>query len=72
MADRSEGGFCVVTGAVVLRDRPGQADARLSPVDPMMACPLAAALATWRRADVEPAARAILGADVFQIDHLGV
>jgi len=38
----------------------------------MMACLLAAEIATWRREDVEPAAREILGADVRQIDHLGV
>lgn len=72
VADRSEGGFCRVTGAVVLHDRPDQPDARLSPADPMMACPLAAEVARWRREEVEPAAREILGADVRQIDHLGV
>lgn len=72
VADRSEGGFCVVTGAVVLHDRTGQADARLSPADPMMTCALAFAVAAWRRDDVEPAAREILGADVRQIDHVGV
>ncbi len=72
VADWSEGEVCRVTGAVVLTDRPNQLDARLSPANPMMAGPLAAEIATWRREDVEPAAREILGADVRQIDHLGV
>ena len=72
VADRSEGGLCVVTGAVVLHDRPSQPDPSLSPADPMMTCPLAVAVAAWRRNDVERAARDILGVGVRQIDHLGV
>jgi hypothetical protein len=72
VADRSEGGFCVVTGAVVVHDRPGQPDPGFSPANPMMTCPLAEALATWRRESVERAARDILGVDVRRIDHLGV
>jgi hypothetical protein len=72
VADRTEGDYCVVAGAGTLRDAPQQADARLSPARPMMACPLAAALAVWRRQSVDPAAREILGSPVRQIDHLGV
>lgn len=72
VADQAEGEYCVVSGAGTLRDVSGQADARLSPARPMMACPLAAALAIWRRQAVDPAAREILGSPVRQIDHLGV
>ncbi len=72
VADRSEGEVCRVTGAVVLHDGRDSPNARLSPSNPMMACSLAADVATWRRDDVEPATREILGADVVQIDHLGV
>ncbi len=72
VGDRSEAAFCRVTGAVVLSDRPNQLDASLSPANPKMACPLAAEVATWRREDVEPAAREKLCADVRRIDHLGV
>lgn len=72
VADRTELELCVVTGAGVLRDVAAQRDPRLSPARPMMACPLTAAIAIWRRQSVEPAAREILGADVRQIDHLGV
>jgi hypothetical protein len=71
VADRTEDTFCQVSGAGALIDTP-QGDARLFPAKPMMACPLAAAMALWRRQSVEPAAREILGAEVRQIDHLGV
>lgn len=71
VADRSEGEFCHVTGAGTMGDGPAP-DVRLSPRRPMMACPLAAAFAVWRRQSVEPAAREILGAELRQIDHLGV
>lgn len=72
VADQTQGEYCVVTGAGTLRDNAGQPDARLSPARPMMACPLAAALAIWRRQSVDPAAREMLGSPVRQIDHLGV
>lgn len=72
VADRAEGDYCHVTGALNLIDVKGQADAPLSPARPMMACELAAAVAVWRRQSVEPAAREVLGAQVRQIDHLGV
>ncbi|WP_091736806.1 extensin family protein [Phenylobacterium immobile] len=72
VADQTQGEYCVVTGAGTLRDAAEQPDARLSPARPMMACPLAAALALWRRQSVDPAAREILGSPVRQIDHLGV
>lgn len=72
VADRTENGDCQVVGAVNLLDAKGQLDAPLSPARPMMACDLAAAVAIWRRQSVEPAARQLLGAEVRQIDHLGV
>lgn len=72
VADRAESPACTVTGAGTLRDQPGQGDAQLFPARPMMTCPLAAAVAIWRRQSVEPAAREILGASVRQIDHMGV
>lgn len=72
VADRTENGFCQVTGAVNLIDAKGEGDAPLLPARPMMTCDLAAAVAIWRRQSVEPAARTLLGAEVRQIDHLGV
>jgi hypothetical protein len=70
--DRSEDGFCVVTGAGLLGDQFGPVKMRMSPRRPMMTCQLAAAIAVWRRQSVEPAAEELLGASVRQIDHLGV
>lgn len=61
VADRTENGFCQVTGAVNLIDAKGEGDAPLLPARPMMACDLAAAVAIWRRQSVEPAARTLLG-----------
>lgn len=72
VADRTENGFCQVTGAVNLIDAKGEGDAPLLPARPMMACDLAAAVAIWRRQSVEPAARTLFGAEVRQIDRLGV
>lgn len=46
--------------------------ARMSPAEPTLTCRLAVALSVWRRQSVEPAAREILGAEVAQIDHMGV
>ena len=79
VADRTENGFCQVTGAVnlidakgegdapLLLDAKGEGDAPLLPARPMMTCDLAAAVAIWRRQSVEPAARTLLGAEVRQI-----
>lgn len=72
LRDQTEGQFCEVRGAVALGDDASAPRLRLSPARPMMACPLAAALITWRRQSVEPAAREIFGSSVAQIDHLGV
>lgn len=66
LADQVQSETCRVVGAGQLL-QPG-----LSPARPMMACPLAAAVALWRRQSVEPAAREILGAEVRQVDHMGV
>ena len=72
VADRTEDTYCHVTGAGSLIDATPRTDAVLAPARPMMACDLAAAVAIWRRQSVEPAARALLGTEVRQIDHLGV
>jgi len=72
LADRIESDVCRVIGAGNLRDGIGRNDPTLSPAGPMMTCRLAAAVAVWRRQSVAPAAREILGADVRQIEHLGV
>lgn len=72
VADRTEDTYCQVTGAGNLVDATPRIDPTLSPARPMMACDLAAAVAIWRRQSVEPAAQAILGVGVRQIDHLGV
>ncbi len=72
VADRTEDTYCQVTGAGSLIDATPRTDAVLAPARPMMACDLAAAVAIWRRQSVEPAARALLGTEVRQIDHLGV
>ncbi len=72
VADRTETESCVVTGAGTLGEDLGSATVRLSPRRPMMTCPLAAAVAVWRRHSLEPAAREMFGAGVAQIDHFGV
>lgn len=72
VADRTEGAFCRIEGAVALGDDLGGATLRLRPGRPTARCGLAAALAVWRRHSVEPAAREILGSGVSGIDHLGV
>jgi hypothetical protein len=38
----------------------------------MMTCAPALAVSAWRREDVEPATREIMGVDIRQINHLGV
>lgn len=68
MADTSEGGFCHVTTALRL----GPSPTPMAPFQPMMTCGLAAAYLMWSRQAVAPAAREILGAELAQVDHLGV
>ena len=65
--DRVQGGFCTVEAA----GRVGPQPMRLSPAAPVMTCRLTTALAIWTRQSVSPAARALLGSDVVQIDHYG-
>lgn len=65
--DRVQGGFCRVESA----GRVGPQTMRLSPASPFMSCGLTAALAIWARQSVQPAARALLGSEVVQIDHYG-
>jgi hypothetical protein len=66
--DQTDGRFCDVRNAILLGAQP----LKVSPVRPMMACPLAAAFLLWSRYWVEPAARDILHTDLKQIDHFGV
>ena len=65
VADRTQG-FCVLDGAVQLRD----GAARLS-TPPVMDCALAARYALWERQVVEPAARELLGSDLARVEHFG-
>lgn len=43
----------------------------LAPDTPAVTCPVAAALELWRRKSVAPAARAMMGSELAQIEHLG-
>jgi len=67
VADRDDGGFCVVQNAGLVGPQP----MRLAPAAPLATCRLTAALAIWTRQSVAPAARELLGAGVVQIDHYG-
>lgn len=66
--DQTEGEFCIVANAVML----GATPVRTSPARPMMSCPLAAGFLLWTRYSVEPAAQAMLGSPLRQVDHFGV
>jgi hypothetical protein len=67
VADRLQGEFCTVRDAGLIGPQP----MALSPVRPVMSCPLAAAFAIWTRQSVVPAARELLDAEVAQIEHYG-
>lgn len=58
-------------GACALTDRTLLGDYPLAPDTPAVTCPVAAALALWRRDSLGPAARDLLGSDVARIEHLG-
>ena len=58
-------------GACARPDRTQLGDYPLAPDTPAVTCPVAAALALWRRDSVAPAARNILGSDLARIEHLG-
>lgn len=69
--DRVNSATCGLTAAGVLGPDMGTV-ARMAPSDVTMTCALAAAVSVWRRQSVEPAARELLGADVVEIEHMGV
>lgn len=73
--ERSEIAFTALpaTGeeACARPDRTQLGDYPLAPDTPAVTCPVAAALALWRRDSVAPAARNILGSDLARIEHLG-
>ena len=71
VADRTEGAFCSLNGAVALGADLGGARLRLSPAAPVTRCGVAAALAVWRRHVVDPAAQEILQSRVNGVDHFG-
>ncbi|HEY6814389.1 MAG TPA: extensin family protein [Croceibacterium sp.] len=52
-------------------DRTVLSEAPLAPAPPPTTCAVGAAFTLWLRQDVQPAARALLGAPVARIEHLG-
>ncbi len=68
--DRVNSETCGLSAAGVLGADMGTV-ARMAPAEPTMTCQTALALSVWRRQSVEPAARALLGSEVVQIDHFG-
>ncbi|MFM7350270.1 MAG: extensin family protein [Erythrobacter sp.] len=58
-------------GACARPDRTRLGRYPLAPDTPAVTCPLAVALALWRRDVVEPAAQRIFGSEVRRIEHLG-
>lgn len=67
-ADRDDGGFCVVRGAVRIT---GGDVTPLAPGGLVMQCPLAMRYVIWDRQVLRPAAREIFGADVARVDNYG-
>lgn len=65
--DRREGSFCAIGDAVRLA--PGSLG--LAPNVPVMRCPVAAGLVSWRRHGLEPLAREVMGAELDIITHIG-
>jgi hypothetical protein len=59
-----EEGFCSTRDTV-------RTQSRLSPVAPVMTCPLALRYAVWERQVLEPAAERLLGSRLAGIEHLG-
>ena len=67
-ADRDDGGFCVVRGAVRIT---GGAVTPLAPADVVMQCPLAVRYVIWDRQVLQPAARSILGSAPARVENYG-
>ena len=67
-ADRDDGGFCVVRGAVRIT---GGAVTPLSPGGLVMQCPLAVRYVIWDRQVLQPAAEATFGSRVSRVENYG-
>ena len=67
-ADRDDGGFCVVRGAVRIT---GGAVTPLAPGGLVMQCPLAVRYVIWDRQVLQPAAMATFGSRVARVDNYG-
>ena len=67
-ADRDDGGFCVVRGAVRIT---GGAVTPLAPADVVMQCPLAVRYVIWDRQVLQPAAREMLGSAPARVENYG-
>jgi hypothetical protein len=68
-ADRDDGGFCVVRGAVRITG------GELTPLTPgglVMRCPLAVRYVIWDRQVLQPAAREVFGTEVSRVETYGV
>ena len=67
-ADRDDGGFCVVRGAVRIT---GGAVTPLAPGGLVMQCPLAVRYVIWDRQVLQPAAELAFGARVARVENYG-
>jgi hypothetical protein len=67
-ADRDDGGFCVVRGAVRIA---GGAVTPLAPANVVMQCPLAVRYVIWDRQVLRPVAREELGSEPARVENYG-
>ena len=67
-ADRDDGGFCVVRGAVRIT---GGEVTPLAPAGVVMQCPLAVRYVIWDRQVLRPASRDILGSAPARVENYG-
>src|SRR5690606_31811929 len=67
-ADRDDGGFCVVRGAVRIT---GGAVTPLAPGGLVMQCPLAVRYVIWDRQVLQPAAQTTFGSGVARVENYG-
>ena len=67
-ADRNDGGFCIVQGAVRIT---GGDVTPLSPGGVVMQCPLAVRYVIWDRQVLRPAAREVMGSEPARVENFG-
>lgn len=67
-ADRDDGGFCIVRGAVRIT---GGEVTPLAPAGVVMQCPLAVRYVIWDRQVLRPAARDVLGSAPARVENYG-